>query len=104
MSRELAASYNGLKEYYHTNSEKPGDLIIETAQDCEPIVEMAKRLSEQTPGKEWRHVACVPMFFLDKAAKEGWINDKAKWRAFLNDPDNKAFRTWPGRLGPTRQV
>ncbi len=98
MTRIPLASYIGIKEYQHIDNEHPGDLIIETAQDCEPIIEMAKRLSEQNPGREFRHVACVPMWFLDKAAKEGWINDKKKWRAFLNDPDHKAFRTWPGTL------
>jgi hypothetical protein len=94
----LLTKYNGLTEYQHVDEERPGDLIIETVQDCEPIIEGAKILSEETPGKDFRHVACVPMFFLDKAAKEGWLHDKAKWKRFLNDPDNKCFRTWPGRV------
>ncbi len=98
MTKILHAAYLGIKEYVHENAERPGDLIIETVQDCEPILEYAKMLSEQTPGKEWRHAACIPMFFLDKAAKEGWLHDKAKWKAFLNDPDHKAFRTWPGKV------
>ncbi len=102
--KELFSSHLGLKEYIHYDSEKPGDLIVETVQDCEPIIEGAKRLSEQTPGKEWRHVASVPLYFLDKASKEGWLHDKKKWHAWLNDPDNKAFRTWPGHIGPSRQI
>jgi hypothetical protein len=32
------------------------------------------------------------------AQREGWADDMVKWKAFLNDPDNKAFRIWPGRL------
>ena len=101
--KTLLSSYLGLKEYVHVDHEKPGDLIIETVQDCEPIMEMAKRLSEQTPGKEWRHVACIPLYFLDKAAKEGWLHDKKKWQQWLNDPDNKMFRSWPGKVGSSRQ-
>ena len=98
------AQYNGIQEYMHVDASRPGDLIIETKQDLEPIIERAKELSEQTPGKEWRHVACIPNWFIDKAAKEGWVNDKVRWHRWLNDPDNKAFRTWPGRIGPTHQI
>ncbi len=94
----LIASYNGLQEYQHIDPMKPDDLIIETVQDCSPILDMTKEMREQTPGKDLRHVACIPMYFIDKAYKEGWLHDKKKWRAFLNNPDNKMFRTWPGRL------
>ncbi len=104
MTRELVSSYNGLKEYIHVDHSNPGDLIIETVQDCEPIIERARQLSEETPGKEWRHTACIPMYFIDKAAKEGWLHDKKKWHAWLNDPDNRVFRTWPGRVGTSKQI
>lgn len=101
----LLSSYNGIQEYQHVDQSRPGDLIIETVQDCEPIIQRAKELSEQTPGKEWRHVACIPMYFIDQAVKAGVPpNDRTYWHRWLNDPNNKAFRTWPGRIGPTRQI
>ncbi len=73
-------------------------MITKTLEDCEPIIERAKILSELEPGKEFRHAAIIPQQVLDQAAREGWYNDKAKWKAWANNPDNKAFRTWPGRL------
>lgn len=99
----LTANYLGIQEYQHIDPMRPDDLIIETVQDCTPILEDAKAWRDVTPGKEWRHVACIPTYFLDKAAKEGWLHDDAKWHAWLNDPDNKLFRTWPGRIGKSGQ-
>lgn len=98
MTKILTASYNGLLEYQHIDPMRPGDLIVETFQDCAPILEHTKELREGPVGKEWRHAACIPMYFIDKAAKEGWLHDKAKWKAWMNDPDNKLFRTWPGQI------
>lgn len=103
MTKRLIDSYLGLTEYQHIDPMKPDDLIIETIQDCASILEDAKQWRDVTPGKEWRHAACVPNYFIDKAAKEGWLHDEAKWHAWLNDPDNKMFRTWPGRVGRSGQ-
>lgn len=104
MTKELIASYAGIKEYQHVDPMKPGDLIIETVQDCQPILDYVKRERDAPVGKEWRKVASVPMCFFDKAAKEGWLHDRAKWHRFLNDPDNAGFRVWRGNIGPTKQI
>jgi hypothetical protein len=41
-------------------------------------------------------VARAPMMVYEQAEREGWTDkDWAKW---LNDPDNAAFRCWPGRV------
>jgi len=104
MTRKLIASYNGIQEYQHVDPMKPDDLIVETFQDCEPIIERARELSAQTPGKEWRHVGLIPNAIYEQAVREGWHLDKARWHRWLNDPDNRAFRTWPGNIGPTHQV
>ena len=47
-----------------------------------------KDLQEFKP-VELRHVAEVPMVIYQKAIREGWANDKAKWKKWLNDPNNK---------------
>lgn len=96
--KRLLSSFGGYKEYVVFDSERPQDLLIEYVQDCEPIMERAKVLSEMHPGKEMRHAAFIPDFFYAKAVREGWHLDKEKWKQWANDPDNKAFRTWPGRL------
>ena len=85
-------------EVAYFDEERPQDLLIKTFEDCEPIIERAKMLSEMEPGKEFRHSAIIPKHVLDKAHREGWFHDKQKWRDWANDPANRAFRTWPGRL------
>ena len=94
---ELLSFYNGTAEYFHYDAAEDR-VIIEDVQDCEPVIEAAKRLSEQTPGEDFRHVAFIPDFVMRKAMREGWANDNEAWRKWANDPDNKAFRTWPGRI------
>lgn len=96
--KRLLSAFGDFKQIVHVDQENPGDLIIESIQDCEPIIEAAKILSEQTPGDTFRHAAFIPQFMWNQAVQEGWLHDKAKWKRVLNDPDNRAFRTWPGRL------
>lgn len=84
--------------YRHEDPEQPDKLILEEVDDLEPIIQEAKRLSELEPGKEFRHAAVVPATILRKASREGWLNDPAAWRKWMNDPDNKIFRTWPGDI------
>lgn len=48
------------------------------------------------PGSVNKLVARVPMTIYEQAIHEGW--DEDRWKQWLNDPDNKAFRIWPGRV------
>ena len=103
MSRRMLLDHYGIgfgtmTEIVHVDSENPGDLIIEELEDVEPIIEMAKRLSEQTPGREMRHAAFIPAFVFNRAYRQGWLHDASAWKRWANDPNNRAFRTWPGRL------
>lgn len=94
----LLDSFDGYAEVAYFDPSRPDDLLVKTFENCEPIIEKAKMLSEMSPGKEFRHAAIIPKHVLDKSMREGWFHDKAKWKAWANDPANKAFRTWPGRL------
>ena len=55
-------------------------------------------LEENKPGKDFRHVAEVPIIIYNKAVREGWVNDPKAWKKWLNNPDNKLFRTWKGKV------
>jgi len=68
------------------------------AQDCEPVIAAAAARRELPMDKELRPVAEVPMVVIERAMREGWINDQAAWRRWLNDSDNRAFRVWGGRI------
>jgi hypothetical protein len=94
----LLSAFGNFREVAYFDDTRPNDLLIKTFEDCEPIIERAKMLSEMEPGKEFRHAAIIPKQVLDQSIREGWFGDKKKWKAWANDPNNKAFRTWPGNL------
>lgn len=94
----LLNSFGGLHEVAYFDEERPNDLLIKTFQDCEPIMDEAKVLADKVPGKDFRHVAKIPMTVLDQAMREGWLNDKKAWKKWANDRENYRFRTWPGQL------
>lgn len=75
---------------YH---EEDGKTYIETRQEVTHLVEAAKVLAEEPPRKEdgWRFLGFLPETVFNQACIEGWIHDKARVRAWLNDRDNRAF-------------
>jgi hypothetical protein len=75
-----------------------GKHLIETRQDVTHIIEAAKILSDETPGKDFRLAAVIPQTVLTQAMNEGWFHDKTAWKRWANDPDNADFRVWKGRL------
>lgn len=93
--RTLIDAKTGSTSEFITEDDK---IIYHTKQDIQPVIEHCKALAENKPGKDFRHVAEVPMVIYQKAMREGWVKDKAKWKKWLNDPDNKVFRTWQGKV------
>lgn len=73
--------------------EEDGKHYVETRQDATHIVAAAKVLAEVPPRKEdgWRFLGFLPETVFNKACAEGWIHDKARIRAWLNDRDNRDF-------------
>lgn len=97
-------AFAGVTEYFHYDPETKG-FSIETVQDVEPLIEVAKAVSNDA-ATHWRgdlhHVASLPPVIVMKLMKEGIlagpgkILDEARFKRFLNDRDNRAFRTKPG--------
>jgi len=69
---------------------------IEHKEDVEPLIKLAKDMSELQPSKDLRHTAVIPQFVLDQSLREKWTN--ADWKKWANDSDNKMFRTWNGKV------
>jgi hypothetical protein len=84
-----------------------GGLILETKQDVSHIIEGNKKLfNEVTSLDKWgdlTKVARLPLTVIDDLNKKGImrgfavLNEK-EFRAFLNHPDNRFFRTRPGKV------
>jgi hypothetical protein len=85
-----------------------GGLIIQTSQDVTDIVEQNKKEYNENNGS-WggelfdNKIASIPMTVIDDLNKKGIMRgfhviDQKKFRLWLNDPDNRFFRTRQGRI------
>lgn len=92
----------------HTNfHDLDGKYVIETSQDITGIIESNKAqfnsIDEKAKWGEWTKVASIPNSVIDDLNKQGIMRgfavlDEKRFRAFLNNPDNRFFRTRPGQL------
>ena len=81
-------------------AEEDGQSYTYTEQDAKHITEAAKILAEVPPDPEtgWRFVCAIPEAVLNQSMIEGWFHDKAAWRRWATNPDNRAFNG--GRTNP----
>ena len=84
-----------------------GGYVIETKQDITGILESNKAqfnaIDERAKWGEWTKVASLPNVVVDDLNKQGIMRgfavlDEKRFRIFLNNPDNRFFRTRPGQL------
>lgn len=73
---------------------------VEQVQDVTEIVEANKAMhnlvDERAPWGAGRRVASIPVVVYHDLLKRGIAGDRKKFKAWLNDPDNRFFRTAPG--------
>ena len=92
----------GIKRIWHENAET-GDVTIETQQDITAVIEANKAIYNAVDEKanwtgEWHLVASIPESLYYKMKAEGKIDDQEYMKKWLNDSDNKFFRTRPGKV------
>lgn len=84
-----------------------GNYFIENKQDITGIIENNKAqfnaIDEKAKWGEWTKVASIPNVVVDELNKQGIMRgfavlDEKRFRIFLNDPDNRFFRTRPGQV------
>ncbi len=93
---------SGSKKIWHYDSDKD-EAIIETVVDATKLVETNKAMynshDERANWKGDMHlVASIPMELYMKWKAEGKLEDQAFMKRWLNDPDNRLFRTRPGEV------
>lgn len=90
----------GITQYFHMNDE--GDIGLETVQNVTDIVEENKAsynaIDERASWGEGQRVASIPMSIYYDLKAQGILDDQVKFKAWLNSPDNRFFRTRPGRV------
>ena len=85
-----------------SGKESDNTVVIETTQDVTSIVQDNKRLFNEKDRHqkhgEFSKVASIPLSLLHQLDQQGITKDKKRFKAWLNDPDNRAFRTRGGRI------
>lgn len=84
-----------------------GGLIIKTSQDVSAIIEQNKREYAQTDAHtkwgEWSKIGSIPLVVIQDLNQKGILRgfavvDQKKFKEWLNNPDNRHFRTRAGRV------
>ena len=107
MSKKLPIS----KDIVNTDfiaDESEGKFHIERSQDVTPVIEANKIKQSLGEGvsksKELNHVASIPLVIVEQLAKKGImsptgdIKDHKRFKQWLNNSDNRAFRVWTGTV------
>ena len=98
------ATQDGKQTNFH---DIDGSHFIETKQDISAILESNKAqfnaIDERAKWGEWTKIASLPNVVIDDLNKQGIMRgfavvDEKRFRIFLNDPDNRFFRTRPGQI------
>ncbi len=87
----------GTTTYFHSDAE---GIHIEKVQDVTNIVEDSKAQFNNTDERarwgEWQKVATIPLSILYDLKAKGIADDPKAMKKWLNDPENRYFRTRPG--------
>ena len=92
----------GITEWFIPDSDGK-KFTIQTQQDVTDIIEKNKKnynfFDEKSPWKgDWHRVASIPLHVYYSLKKRGITESESKLKAWLNDPDNRYFRTRPGKV------
>lgn len=93
----------GITQYYHFD-DVTGDITLETRWTSnvdEVNPDAYNSHSDHKPSAwkgDWHHVAAVPNVVLHDLKKKGILDDQKAFKKWLNDRDNRVFRTKPGRV------
>ena len=84
----------GITRYWHMREN--GEFVIETQQDVSKIADQNRRIYNETPDRhgDMPRVASIPLPIYYDLKRRGIIDDQKKFKQWLNDSDQRAFRTW----------
>lgn len=92
-----------IKQHQKMHFHEDGAITIETVQDITDIAEANKAsYNAYDERSNWRgdmhKVASIPMSVYYDLKSKGILEDPVAMKAWLNNPDNKVFRTRPGQV------
>ena len=90
---------SGITSYWHYD-DATDTALIEKRQDVSEIVEANKAEFNEDHGRygEWTKVASIPLSVYYDLKAQGIVDDPVAMKRWLNDADNRLFRTRPGTV------
>jgi hypothetical protein len=87
----------GTAHYVDYNEADDTFTLVEEV-DVDALIDLNRRMYNEAPTGwgDGRTVARLPLALREKLRREGILGDDKKWKAWLNDPDNRAWRIRPG--------
>ena len=90
----------GITRYWHVKGD--GEFVIETQQQVSDIADANKRSFADTDTKakygDMAKVASIPLNVYYELKRQGIVDDPKAMKKWLNDPDNRVFRTRGGTV------
>lgn len=89
----------GITRYWHLKEN--GEYVIETVQklDVDESNTRARNATDKrTKWGEMSRVASIPLSVYYELKRQGIVDDQKAFKKWLNDPDNRAFRTREGTV------
>ena len=92
-------SFTGIKTYFDYDADTD-EAVIRKEQDMTAISESNKREFNAAPERwgEWTKVGSIPLSVYYELERQGITKDQEAMKKWLNDPDNRYFRTRPGTV------
>lgn len=102
MSGQIVGSDPVTGQFSEFSSFAEEEFAVQSKQKVDDIVKRNKRDYRDSDGHfrgdEPTHIARIPITLYWKLHREGIAQDEEKFRKWLDDPDNRHFRTHPGRM------
>jgi len=89
----------GIKKFWHVTDK--GEYVVETVQEMDQIVDANKRAynsADDRWGEKLNRVASLPLSVYYRLKRERIADDPKRLAKWLNDGDNRVFRTRGGTL------
>jgi len=88
----------GIAKYWHVTDK--GEYVVETRQDATAIAKQNKRQYNDNDGRwgDMQRVASIPLSVYYDLKRKGIADDPKAMKKWMNDPDNRVFRTRSGTV------
>jgi hypothetical protein len=101
MSRRIfdVDPFTGTTSYWHYDP-NTDEAVIQKTQNVDALLDLNRRVFNDAPTRygDMTRVASIPLSIYADLKAKGVIDDEKAFKRWLNDPDNSAFRTRPGKV------